>query len=98
LGPIGEAKYNIKSFQLEPGDILFSYTDGVTEALSETKEFYKNFRLEDAINKDISGSAKLFLESVKSDLFSFVGDASQNDDITMLAVKWNFKNKKTQIE
>ncbi len=91
LGPIGEAKYNIKSFQLETGDILFSYTDGVTEALSETNEFYKRFRLENIINRGISGSTKAFLGSVKTDLFNFVGDASQSDDITMLAVKWNLE-------
>ncbi len=88
LGPIREATYNIKSFQLETGDILFTYTDGVTEALSKTNKFYKRYRLEKVINKGINGSSKIFLESIETDLFNFIGDASQSDDITMLAIKW----------
>jgi len=89
LGPIHGASYEIKSIQLETGDILFSYTDGVTEAKSEAKKLYTRDRLEKVINKGINDSTENFLEMIKKDLFGFTGDAPQSDDITMLAVKWN---------
>jgi len=88
LGPIQGATYEIGTIQLEKGDILFSYTDGVTEARSETRGFYTRARLENIINKGFDGSAEAFLETLKTDLFAFIGNAPQSDDITMLAVKW----------
>jgi len=88
LGPIQGASYKIGTIQLEKGDILFSYTDGVTEARSETRDFYTRARLENIINKGFDGSAVAFLETLKTDLFSFIGNSPQSDDITMLAVKW----------
>jgi serine phosphatase RsbU (regulator of sigma subunit) len=88
LGPIQGASYDIKTIQLETGDMLFSYTDGITEARSETREFYTRARLENLICMDLTGSAGDFLETIKTDLFTFIGDAPQSDDITMLAIKW----------
>ena len=89
LGPIQGATYEIETIQLETNDILFGYTDGVTEARSEIRDFYTRARLENLINKDFYGSADAFLEMVKTDLFAFIGDAPQSDDITMIAVKWH---------
>ncbi|MBU8910569.1 MAG: SpoIIE family protein phosphatase [Desulfobacterales bacterium] len=89
LGPIQGATYGIETIQLETGDILFGYTDGVTEARSETRDFYTRARLEAIINKGLGGSAEAFLEAIKIDLFSFIGNAPQADDITMLAAKWH---------
>ncbi|WP_300456031.1 PP2C family protein-serine/threonine phosphatase [Desulfobacula sp.] len=88
LGPIQGASYDIKTIQLETGDMLFSYTDGITEARSETKKFYTRARLEDLMNIHFTRSAENFLETIKTDLFTFIGDAPQSDDITMLAIKW----------
>ncbi|MBW2590154.1 MAG: serine/threonine-protein phosphatase, partial [Deltaproteobacteria bacterium] len=89
LGPIQEATYEIETIQLEAGDILFAYTDGVTEARSETRDFYTRARLVNIIDKGCDVSAEAFLETIKTDLFSFIGNAPQSDDITMLAVKWH---------
>lgn len=89
LGPIKGASYEIKFIQLETGDLLFSYTDGVTEALSESGEFYSRARLENLMNKGFDDSPDTFLEIIKTNLFAFTGDAPQSDDITMLALKWH---------
>ncbi len=88
LGPIQGARYKIKTIQLEPGDILFSYTDGVTEARSETKQLYTRNRIKTIIKNGFNGPAKALLKTIKSDLFAFTGNAPQSDDITMLAIKW----------
>ncbi len=89
LGPIQGAIYEIETVQLETDDILFGFTDGVTEARSETRDFYTRARLENIINKDFYGSVDAFLEMIKTDLFAFIGNAPQSDDITILAVKWH---------
>lgn len=89
LGPIKEAVYEIGTHKLEKGDILFCYTDGVTEARSETKGFYTRSRLEKTINQRFNRSSGAFLETIKEDLLSFTGKASQSDDITMLAIQWS---------
>jgi len=89
LGPIQGAIYEIETIQLETDDILFGYTDGITEARSETRDFYTRAGLVSIINKGFDGSAEAFLETIKTDLFAFIGNAPLCDDITMLAVKWH---------
>lgn len=88
LGPIEGASYKIETVQLKSGDMIFGYTDGITEARSLNREFYTRTRLEKLVNMKFSGSSKLFLEKIKNDLFKFTADASQSDDITMIAIKW----------
>jgi sigma-B regulation protein RsbU (phosphoserine phosphatase) len=89
LGPIQGASFDIKMIQLEADDLLFGYTDGITEARSETKEFYTRNRLIDIMYKGFNGSSEAFIEMIKKDLFLFAGDAAQSDDITMIAIKWH---------
>ncbi|MDM8537903.1 PP2C family protein-serine/threonine phosphatase [Desulfobacterales bacterium HSG17] len=89
LGPIPDAIYKIESIQLQSGDMLFGYTDGVTEARSATKEFYTRARLENIINHGFDGSADNFLKLIKTNLLEFTENAPQSDDITMLTLKWH---------
>jgi serine phosphatase RsbU (regulator of sigma subunit) len=89
LGPIPMATYEFESVQLEADDMLFGFTDGITEARSETRAFYTRNRLENIINKGFDGPSEVFLNNIKTDLFSFIGEAPQSDDITMLAIKWH---------
>jgi serine phosphatase RsbU (regulator of sigma subunit) len=89
LGPIQGAEYKIETEQLEAGDLLFGFTDGVTEARSETREFYTRKKIETLIQNGIDDTAEALLETIKSDLFAFIGGAAQSDDITMLAVRWS---------
>ncbi len=88
LGPIAEAKYEIGSIQLEKCDVILGYTDGVTDARSENREFYTQTRLENIFKNGFDGSSDELLETIKDDLFLFTKNAPQSDDITMLAVKW----------
>ncbi|MFH2058242.1 MAG: GAF domain-containing SpoIIE family protein phosphatase [Pseudomonadota bacterium] len=92
LGPVQDASYEIKKVQMTKGELLFGFTDGVTDARSETKGFYSRNRLIKTINagcrKGYTHSAHSFIESVKQDLVNFTGNAPQSDDITMLAIKW----------
>jgi serine phosphatase RsbU (regulator of sigma subunit) len=88
VGLMPSADYKIGEAQLEHGDVLFGFTDGVTEARSPSDELYTRKRLEKSIVNSTLASASDFSDNVKSDLFKFIEHAPQSDDITMLAVRW----------
>lgn len=76
------------SMQLKPGDKIFQYTDGVTEATNAAQELYGMVRLEEVLKKNTFLPPKELLEAVKEDIDTFVGEAPQFDDITMLCVEY----------
>ena len=78
-----------REFQLEPGDMIFVYTDGVTEATDSGNNLFGEERLLEALNQCDSSDTKDILASVKRSIDTFVGEAPQFDDITMMAVKYN---------
>jgi len=88
VGMLPGTDYKREEVRFEPGEILFGYTDGVTEARSPMDELYTRKRLEEAIVECTLATAPEFLENIKSNLFKFIENAPQSDDITMLAVRW----------
>ena len=87
-------KYRAGTMQLEEGDVLFQYTDGVTEATSASKELYGMTRLGAVLNANSDKTMDGLLRAVKDDIDLFVGDAEQFDDITMLGLKFIKKQRK----
>ena len=75
-------------FELHPGDSLFVYTDGVTEATNAEKELFGNDRLLEALNRDPDAKPEKILSNVRDGIDAFVRDAEQFDDITMLCLKY----------
>jgi len=75
-------------FKLEPGDCLYVYTDGVTEATRSDNELFGTDRMTASLNKNPDANPKTMLETVRADIDEFVGDAPQFDDITMLGFKY----------
>lgn len=82
-------KYRKNEFTLAPGDEIYLYTDGVTEATDSENNLYGEERLLALLNSigDLSGEE--ICRAVKADIDAFVGDAPQFDDITMLYLKYN---------
>ena len=76
-------------WQLHTGDMLYVYTDGVTEATRSDDVLYGNDRLVNALNSTSSTDPSTVIETVKEDIDRFMGDAPQFDDITMMAVSWH---------
>ena len=76
-------------FQLNPGDSLFVYTDGVAEATSADKELFGTDRMLEALNTNPDASPEEVLANVMQGIEAFVADAEQFDDITMLCLKYN---------
>lgn len=83
--------YKEQEIHLHPGDTVFLYTDGVTEATNSENELYGENRLKDALNSRLFKDSKDMCEFIKQDVDAFVGDAPQFDDITMLAFRFNGK-------
>ena len=88
LGMMEDLDFVQQEINLAHGDIIYLYTDGVTEAMNKDNEQYGEARLENCLN-NIDPQCKLqtLLEGVKKSLAEHVQDAEQSDDITMLAVR-----------
>ena len=81
--------YPEHSFELHPGDRLFVYTDGVPEARNGQKEFYGLDRMVQSLNRHPGTDLETLLREVREDVDSFVGDAPQFDDMTMLGLYYH---------
>ena len=79
--------------QLQPGDRLFVYTDGVPEAINEQTEQYGDQRMLQVLNRDKDQPMEVILPDVRKDISNFVGKADQFDDITMLGFSWKNDQK-----
>lgn len=75
-------------FHLNPGDSLYVYTDGVTEATDADNQLFGADRMLQSLNRDPDAPAEQLLHTVKKDINEFVGNAPQFDDITMLCLKY----------
>ena len=89
LAGMDGASYHKHEIQLLPGDELFLYTDGVTEATNARQELFGESRLLEALNDIFEENVESRCKNVKNAINRFVGDAEQFDDITMLSVKFN---------
>ena len=88
LGLMDEMDFEQQETQMNHGDIIYLYTDGVTEAMNKNREQYGEERLENCLNAtDHQCNLQTLLESVKESLAQHVQDAEQSDDITMLSVR-----------
>ena len=88
LGIMEGVAYQEHRLALSPGDMLFLYTDGVTEAMDERGEMYAEERLQKILDSLAANTeAEDMLAAVREDVAHFVGAAEQSDDITMLGLK-----------
>jgi len=88
LGLLPDMEFAIEQVDLEEGDTLLVFTDGVTDVRSPDDEFFTEERLLSLVTRPVSSAAAM-LELIQSSLHEHIADADQYDDITMLAVKRN---------
>ena len=81
-----DAKLDLGTTRIAPGEILFGYTDGVVEARAADGAFFTEKRLMHLLNSG-SKSAEQLLKHISSEVSDHIGSAEQFDDITMLAVR-----------
>ena len=88
LGGMDGLRYREYELQLEKGDKLFLYTDGVPEANDSKATLFGTDRMLDALNAKPDSSPQEILQQVRRAVDDFVQDAEQFDDLTMLCVEY----------
>ena len=94
IGGLADVHYQEYELQLEKGDKLFLYTDGVTEATDEKGELFGTERMLGALNACADSSPREILTGVRDAVDAFVGEAEQFDDMTMLCLAQKGPNTK----
>ena len=87
-------KYHFRNHtvMLKPGDGIFQYTDGVTEATNAEDDLFGEERLEGTLHEAASADPEIVLPLMRKSVSAFVGDAPQFDDITMLGLIYKGAN------
>ena len=83
--------FMIQNMKLKPGDIVFLYTDGVTEAMNPEGRFFSEKKLEQVLAGLKDKNITDIVHGIKEEIKAFVREAPQSDDITMLILKYNGK-------
>ncbi len=87
IGIFPGTEYVEYELELQKGDTLFLYTDGVPEATNSEREMLGTDRMLELLNQHDDADLKALLDAVKAGVGSFVGDAPQFDDLTMMAIR-----------
>lgn len=82
-----DRNYEKHTIQLKSNDMLFLYTDGVTEANEEYKEFYGKENLQKILNKNKDNDLSDIIKSIETDVNEFCNNTEQFDDTTMFIIK-----------
>jgi len=88
VGAFPEWNYEGQQTQLNPGDMLFVYTDGLTEAMNDSGELLGREFVQQVAREHASDSARQLVELMEAEVRRHAGNAEQSDDITLLAIKW----------
>jgi sigma-B regulation protein RsbU (phosphoserine phosphatase) len=88
IGAMSALDYHCTRVQLAPGDALFIYTDGVTEALDRGERFYSTTRLESVLQAVGTLAVEKITRGVVRDVRTFSGEREQSDDISVMALRW----------
>ena len=86
-GFLDDFQFTENTLQLEPGDTLLMFTDGVTEAIDPEENEYGVERLQQLLGQLVASDCQKIIDTVKADVKAFAGEAEQSDDITLLALK-----------
>ena len=88
LGTIKSTEYQSNIIMLKPGESIFLYTDGVTEAFNSNEEDFKEERLLQSLKINSVSSAEKIVANVFESVKNFTNGVEQSDDITCLALKY----------
>ena len=92
LGGMEDMFYKQQEIILKPGDELFLYTDGVTEAVNNENDLFSDSRLLETVNSYLDLPLREFDISIKREIDKFAEGAEQADDITMLILRYEGGN------
>jgi len=88
MGIVEEAKFVVASDQLEPGDTLVIYTDGVSEAQNTASELFGRQRLRETVTAHAGEGCAAIHYAIQEAVAAFTEGAAQTDDITLLVLEY----------
>jgi sigma-B regulation protein RsbU (phosphoserine phosphatase) len=88
LGAFKHSAYETGEITLQPGDCIFLYTDGITEAMNPDGEQFSNERLVQSLQRVNGSPVEDIVGKVIDNVKEFTAGATQSDDMTILAVKY----------
>jgi sigma-B regulation protein RsbU (phosphoserine phosphatase) len=89
LGLFEHAAFEEETVVLQPGDFVVAFSDGVTEAFDAAGEEYTDDRLLASIERHRNDAPQALLDGLLADVKAFAGDATQNDDLTLVMVRFD---------
>lgn len=89
VGVMEDIQYSSAKVSIHSGDMVLLYTDGVTEAMNESKELYDETRLKAVLLQQKRTNTNTLLQKIYEDILAYRGNAEQSDDITMLCFQYN---------
>lgn len=97
LAGMEDSQYKKRELYLNPGDTIYLYTDGITEAENMEHKLYGEERLARILHKASEFMPMDLCHIVEDDVQKFTGEAPQSDDMTMLAFRLNFIHSSNAI-
>ena len=88
LGCLDDFNYAVETIRLKPGDRLFLYTDGISEAMNEAGELYGKERILSCLNAHGGLPSGEIFRAIAENVHLFVGNAEQSDDECMVAMDY----------
>jgi sigma-B regulation protein RsbU (phosphoserine phosphatase) len=98
LGLDADAEYSEQMITLSENDTLFMYTDGITEAINNQKEFYSDERLHEEVSLQKSSSIQNLVSIIMDSVKTFSTGTTQADDITILCLRYFHASTSKQHE
>jgi sigma-B regulation protein RsbU (phosphoserine phosphatase) len=89
LGLFERATFDEETVTLSPGDFIVAFSDGVTEAFDVAGEEYSDARLLESIARHRGEAPQDLIAGLLADVKAFVGEATQNDDLTLVTVQYS---------
>lgn len=98
VGALSDWEYEGQQIQIENGDILFLYTDGLSEARNHEGLLFGRKHVLQLADKHRDGTARQLVQVMESEMNRHTADAPPSDDITLLAIKWKKRSRKGEKE
>jgi sigma-B regulation protein RsbU (phosphoserine phosphatase) len=89
LGLFELASFEEETVQLNPGDVIIAFSDGVTEAMNEAGDEFTDDRLIASLAANRGRSPQELIDGVIKDVRTFCAEATQSDDLTILGVHFS---------
>jgi len=94
VGLLPDGGYENGILQLEPGESIVLFTDGITEAMNAEEKFFGERRLREILESSAEKAPHEMVAAVNHAVAEFTGDAPQSDDMTLLTVRWTPQARK----